>query len=375
VQDDLPRRPRVAVTLTQCWHRVPGGTATSVLDLLRATQDLPPGPHDVDLVGVGPAGGAPAAPWEPPVPVCLMSLPLPVLYDAWTTLRRPSVESATGPVDLVHVTVPVAPPRSDAPLVATVHDLAPLDRPDWFTGRGARLMRRGLERIRDEAELIMVPSHTVAADLSAHGFDTGRVVVVPWGSHPVHLSDADVAAATARHGLRSPYVLFVGTAEPRKGLAVLADAMVRLGRPDVTLALAGPVGWGDADAGLLGSVPGPVVRMGFVPREDLAALQRGAAACCLPSWAEGFGLPVLEGLAAGAAVVTTSGTACGEVAADAALLVPPGGAAELADAVGRLLEDPELARDLRGRGPVRAASFSWSDAARALLDAYARVLA
>ena len=355
-----------------------------MLDLLRAVAELAhgidgidgaPGAGPVDIIGVGPRGTDPAPPWTPPVPTRHLSLPLPFLYDAWTRFRRPTIESAAGPVDLVHLTVPMSPPRTSVPLVATVHDLYPLTRPEWFTGRGARLMQRGLERIRDEAAVVMVPSRTVARDCAAHGFDAGRVQVLPWGSTPVEVTPADVEQVTTRYGLSRPYVLFVGTLEPRKGLAVLADALVQLGRADVTLALAGPQGWGEGDPARLSSVPGPVVRLGFVPRSDLSALQRGAAVFCFPSWAEGFGLPVLEALAAGAPVVTSAGTATEEVAGDAALLVRPGIPADLADAIGRLLDDPALAAVLRARGPARAATFTWDAAARTLLDVYARALA
>ena len=347
-----------------------------MLDLVRAVAGLQAdGDDGVELVGVGPRGRVPPPPWTPPVPVANLALPLPVLYDSWTAFRRPTVESATGPVDLVHLTVPMSPPRSAVPLVATVHDLFPLTRPEWFTGRGARLMKKGLERIRDEADCVMVPSDAVARECAGHGFDPARVEVLRWGSTPVDVSDADVERVTSRHGLAGPYVLFVGTLEPRKGLAVLADAMVRLGRPDVTLAVVGPEGWGDGDPARLGAVPGPVARLGFVPAGDLAPLMRGAAVFCFPSWAEGFGLPVLEALAAGAPVVTSAGTAAEEVAGDAALLVRPGIPADLADALARVLDDPALAALLRARGPVRAAGFSWEDAARTLLGVYRRVLA
>jgi glycosyltransferase involved in cell wall biosynthesis len=364
------RAARVAVTLTQCWHRVPGGTATSVLDLVRAMQAL----DEVELVGVGPRGGEPERTFRPPVPVHRWSLPLPLLYDAWDRVGRPSAESAVGPVDLVHLTVPMGPPRTSAPLVATVHDVLPLSRPDWFTGRGARLMSRALGRVRDEAAAVVVPSRVVADDCVAHGFDPARLVVVPWGSTPVHLDEAEVVAARARHGLRGPYVLFVGTREPRKGLSVLADAMVHLDRPDVTLVVAGPAGWGVGDDAHLAGVPGPVISTGFLPAAELAALERGAAAFCYPTRAEGFGLPVLEALAAGAPVVTTSDTAAAEVVGDAALLVPPGEPRPLADALARLLEDPALADDLRAAGPARAATFTWPGAARAVLDVYRSVL-
>ncbi|MFI5045031.1 MAG: glycosyltransferase family 1 protein, partial [Acidimicrobiales bacterium] len=115
----MPDVPRVAVTLTQCWHRVPGGTATSVVDLVGAIART----GAVDLVGVGPRTNVDPTPPVPAIDVARLSLPLPVLYDAWSVSRRPTIESATGPVDVVHVTVPMSPPVTPAALVATVHDL------------------------------------------------------------------------------------------------------------------------------------------------------------------------------------------------------------------------------------------------------------
>jgi glycosyltransferase involved in cell wall biosynthesis len=363
--------PRVAVTLTQCWHRVPGGTATSVLRLVAALR----AGGLAEPTCVVPAGRSrPAPPFDPPDPLQRLPLPLPALYDAWAGTGWPRVR---GSHDLVHLTVPVGPSRGGRPLVATVHDVLPLSRPGDFTGRGARLMRAGLGRIRREADLVMVPSEVVAADCVAHGFRPDRLRVVPWGApsaEEVAAGPADVERVRRAHGLRGDYVLFVGTLEPRKGLDVLARAMVRLGRAEVTLALAGPGGWGDAGGSELAAVPGPVARLGFVPAGDLAALERGAAAFCFPSTAEGFGLPVLESLAAGAAVVTTSGTACAEVAGDAALLVPPGDDVALAAALARVLDDAALAGILRARAPVRASEFTWERTADAVAAVYREAL-
>lgn len=356
----------VAVGVTQCWHRVPGGTATSIVDLIGA---LAARPADVDVVAVGPRSSEPPTPGLGTTTLRRLPLPLPILYDAWTTFGRPTLSSAAGSVDVVHVTVPIAPPRERVPLVATVHDVLPLSHPEWFTGRGARLMRRGLHAIAERADVVVVPSHATERDCVAHGFDPARLRVVPWGSAP-----PPPGGDVARPELGDRYILFVGTTEPRKGLRVLADALIELDRADVGLVLAGPSGWGDADGGRLAAVPGPVHTLGHVDRDELVALERGASAVCIPSLAEGFGLPVLESLAAGAAVVTTADTACGEVAGDAALLVPAGDAHALAGALAGLIDDPIAAAALRTRGPARAAAFTWAATATGVIDAYRHAL-
>jgi len=111
-----------------------------------------------------------------------------------------------------------------------------------------------------------------------------------------------------------------------------------------------------------------------VPAEDLPALYAGAAAFCFPSFEEGFGLPVLEAMAAGAPVVTSSGTATADVAGDAALLVDPRDVSGLAAALARVLDDPSLATALRSAGRQRAAEHRWSVAAAQTLDVYRSVL-
>jgi len=381
----MPRTPRVAITLTQCWHEVPGGTATSVQ---RLVDGLAPS-DSVELVGVGPRGElrrprslwqeGPPGPWRPPIELRRLPLPLPVLYDAWTRSGRPRITDTTGAVDLVHLTVPITPPSDDVPLVATVHDLFPLTRPEMMTGRGARLMSAGLQAVRDRAVRIMVPSRTVADDCERHGVDPERLRVVPWGVTPVDVDDRDVERVRRRYGLRGPYVLFVGTLEPRKNLAGLLQALVELSRPELTLVLVGPAGWGDAFGGSsgvgVGDVPAPVAALGHVPDEDLAALQHGAEVFCFPSLAEGFGLPVLEAMAAGAAVLTSSGTATAEVAGDAAALVDPTDPASIARTLGELLDDPDRRNELRRRGLERSRSFTWERAAEATLAVYREALA
>jgi hypothetical protein len=131
---------RVAMTLEQCWHRVPGGTAVAALELARAlTQG-----DGLELVGVAAKHARePDAAWRPPVPVAHLPLPRLALYEAWHRLRRPRVERATGAVDVIHATAMPVPPRS-VPLVLTMHDLAFLKDPAHFTRRGNSFFRRDL---------------------------------------------------------------------------------------------------------------------------------------------------------------------------------------------------------------------------------------
>lgn len=368
----VDRRRRVAVTVEQCWHRVPGGTATSTLGTLRALAAR----DDLDLVGVAARHAQPPPePFAVPVPVAQLPLPRLALYEAWHGLRWPAVERATGPVDVVHATA-VAVPPTRAPLVMTIHDLAFLAEPGQATRHGLRFFRRGTELARRHARLVLVPSAATAAECRAAGFDPDRLRVVPWGVdiHPV--TDDDVVAARRRHGLDRPYVLFVGTIEPRKNLAGVIGAVAALAGRDLDLVVVGPDGWNeDLDARLQaldGSGIG-VRRLGFLAPDRLPALYAGAAAFCFPSLREGFGMPVLDALAHGAPVVTSAGTATAEVAGDAALLVDPTDHGAIGAALARILDDEGLADDLRARGRARAATYTWDRTAELTAAAYAEV--
>ena len=369
-------RRRVAVTVEQCWHRVPGGTATSILATLAALQQR----DDVEVVGVAARHCAPAPdPFVPPVPVRHLLLPRLALYEAWHGLRWPKVERATGPVDVVHATA-VAVPPSRAPLVMTIHDLAFLADPSLVTRHGNRFFRRGTELARRHAKLVLVPSEATATECREHGFDPDRLRIVPWGVEPHRLDEAataaEVAAVRARHGLHRPYVLFVGTIEPRKNLAGVVAAMAGLAGREIDLVIVGPDGWNEDLSHRLEVLEGSgigVHRLGFLPARDLHPLYAGAEAFCFPSLREGFGMPVLDAMAHGAPVVTSAGTATEEVAGDAALLVDPGDHGSITVALASILDDPALAGELRSRGRARAATFTWERTAALTAQAYAEV--
>jgi glycosyltransferase involved in cell wall biosynthesis len=205
---------------------------------------------------------------------------------------------------------------------------------------------------------VLASSLATLADAEAAGIGIERLRHVPLG---VDVGPAD-PAARARFGLDRPYLLFVGTMEPRKNLARLVEAVARL-RTDHVLAVAGLDGWGDAAP----PATDRVRLLGFVTDAERDALYAGAEAFVYPSLREGFGLPVAEAMAHGTPVVTSRGTSTEEVAAGAAVLVEPTDVDAIVDGIERALADRDR---LVAAGLVRAAELTWERTAEATLAAY-----
>jgi len=354
---------------------VPGGTAVAALELARALVLRP----EVELLGVAARHRTPPSPeWSPPIAVHALPLPRLALYESWHRLRRPAVERATGPVDVIHATGVAMPPPS-RPIVLTVHDLAYLDHPEMFSRAGRRFFRRAFELALADAALVLCSSLATLARCRDAGFDEARLRHVPLGVVITPITDREVADVLARHDLKPGYVLWTGTVEPRKNLPTLMRAFARMTRP-VELVLAGPPGWNeDLEAILAGLPPGVrsrVKRLGWVSRHDLAALYEGAGVFCFPSLLEGFGFPVVEAMAHGTPVVTSRGTSTEELAeGGAGLLVDPKDVDAVAAALSNVLENPSLAGRLADAGRKRAARYTWRASADLVVRAYADVAA
>jgi glycosyltransferase involved in cell wall biosynthesis len=357
---------RVAAVVEQSWHRVPGGTAISTVRTLDAIQRL----GVIDVVGLA-AGHVRQPPphLRPTVEVKYVPLPRLWLYEVWHRFRRPSPQRFTGPVDVVHATGGAVPPPGSASLVVTVHDLAFLHRPGHFTKHGVRFLTRGFELTRRGADLVICPSDATARDCLARGVEPDRVRVIPWGVTPVEVDATDLDRVRRLYRLPAEFVLWVGTAEPRKNLRGLLAAMDRTD-VDIPLVLVGPDGWGTDLSELLDTTRHPVRHLGSVPQGDLAALYTAARVFVYPSLMEGFGMPVLEAMAQGTPVVTSSGTATEEVCGDAGHLVDPNDLDGLAGLISMLTTDDREHAQRAEAGRARAARFTWRATAEATVAAY-----
>ena len=359
---------KVAVHVDQLWFSAPGGIGTYIRELVPA---LAAGGADLTLFRS--EWPAPGPDWLEDYPAAVVPGRIRTLYARWDLLGRPSLPASLAGQAVVHATnhAGVPPVRGRQRLAVTVHDLA-FDRfPEMFPRGWRRLYRSGVRAAARRAHAILVPSRATAEDLRRRGdVNPARVHVTPLAAS-LAAGDSDPAPVLERLGLPRPYLLSVGTQEPRKNLARLVRAYRRVDAPHA-LVLAGPPGWRDEELEreLADDGSGRVLRTGALDAADLDAVYRGADAFAYPSLYEGFGLPVLEALVRGLPAVSSAASSIPEVAGEAALLVEPTDEEALAEALRRILGDPALRDDLAARGPVQAARFSWAATARATLAAY-----
>jgi glycosyltransferase involved in cell wall biosynthesis len=262
--------------------------------------------------------------------------------------------------------------------VVTIHDCAFFDCPEAFSPAFVRWYQYLVPRLARMAKRILTVS-AFSRDRICELFHVPeeKVVVAPngVGGQWQPATAERIAAARERLNLSQPYVMFVGSLEPRKNLRRLLAAWSQLGpiKGGLVLLLVGATGrvFRDADLG----EPSPDVRLaGFVPDEDLPPLLSGAEAFVFPSYYEGFGLPVIEAMACGAPIVCSNSTALPGVVVDAAVLIDPMDVESIAAGLTRVLEQSDLRSQLRQRGFSRARQFCWDDTALKVWDVLASAL-
>lgn len=261
------------------------------------------------------------------------------------------------------------PPRSK-PMVVTVHDVDFLEHPERLSRRGASFFPRAWRAALERADVMAVPSAVVGQAVRAHGADAAKVEVVPWGVDVRPLDEGRADAMRQRLGISEPFVLWVGTAEPRKNLAGLVAALEPL---DVPLVVVGPDGWGLNLDDVLAPLGDRAIRLGRLDRADLDAVYALATVFAFPSFDEGFGLPVLEAMAQSTVVVTSRHTATEEVAGGAAILVDPHDVESIRSGLSSALSDTSRRAELEAAGVLRAAASSWQQTAARYASIFERL--
>lgn len=286
--------------------------------------------------------------------------------------------------ELLHSLAYVSPLFIRVPAIVTVYDLSFFLYPAYFRPLHRLYLRLGTRRALRQANRVIAISHSTKRDL-VHllNVPAEKIDVIPPGVEAhffANGSSAPAQGASLPRPLDDPYVLFVGTREPRKNIPTLIRAFAqakRAARLPHRLVLVGGRGW--LDEPITRAIrdtasEGDIIFPGFVSHKDLPQWYRCADAFVYPSQYEGFGMPVLEALAAGVPVITSNVSALPESAGDAALLIDPRNPDEIADALVRVLTDGALCQELRRRGPQWARTFTWARAAEQTAQCYRRVL-
>jgi glycosyltransferase involved in cell wall biosynthesis len=301
----------------------------------------------------------------------------------WYRLRLPLwIETWTGPLDLFHAPDFVLPPvRPGTRTIVTIHDLSFVREPETVMPGMSPHLNKWVPHSVERADHVIAVSEATRHDLiELYQTPPEKISVLYHGVTPNFepvIEPGQLAAARQKYGLgEQPFILSVGTIQPRKNYQRLIQALAKLDSA-VALVIVGSKGWKYED------IFAEVARLdlaervhfpGFVAEADLPALYSAATLFVYPSLYEGFGLPVLEAMACGTPVVASNQSALPEVVGEAGLLVNPRDVEAMAAAVSRLLDEPDLRQCLAEAGRARAAHFTWASMAVKLLDLYQKIV-
>lgn len=317
--------------------------------------------------------------WPRNVTLADRRLPVRPLNLAWNRLEAPALDRLVGaPLDLIHSPHPLIIPGKRARHVITIHDLFFLKQPDMTE---AEIRRDYAPLVREHAQrahgVICVSEYTASEARLLLEVPPHRIAVIPNGVDPVYRvppAPEAIEAVLNRRKLPKGGILYIGTEEKRKNLVNLAMAYMGVARrrkATPPLVLVGPGSeWVHG-----GSIVGPqILATGYLETSEIRALMAVSSMLVLPSLEEGFGLPVVEAMAAGLPVVCSRGSALEEVAGGAATLVDPLNTKSIADGIERVLDDRALAERQRQKGLGQSRQFDWDTTAARTLDFYRRVL-
>lgn len=306
-------------------------------------------------------------------------IPGRIVQAAWKTVRMPPYDWFAGPADVYHFTNFIRPPLTRGASVVSIYDVSFLRFPDAAEPANLAYLRAHIGRTVRKADAIVTISEFSKQEIVEllHA-DPERVhAIYPGVNHRKSLPDAAaVRRARVELGLDGPYLLFVGTLEPRKNIPLLVDAFDRLRDYPGSLVLAGMKGWRTEPilAHIAQSSRHDRIHvLDYVPDCHLPALYAEADLFVFPSLYEGFGFPPLEAMTYGTPVVSSTGGALAEVLGDAALLIPDYDPDHWAQTLASLLADPRRRTQLAERGREHPALYTWERAAEATWAVYRAV--
>lgn len=378
---------RIGINLEQLLYRVPGGTGRYTARLAETlsgaeTDEIVPFTAwhrgiDIDraLVQFGVHKSANDTVRFP--------LPRPLLYEGWNRIGLPPIQlmAKMRRLDIVHAPYVAVPATGRTPLVVSLHDAGYVLFPESYTRRGREFHRAGVRRTAAAADLVITGTNAAADEIAANTpIARDRITVTPYGVETAPPDAATVNETRRKFGIDRPYVLWVGTLEPRKNVGTLVAGFrqaVEEGGIEHDLVLVGPTGW--LTAGLIDdddrSRLGHRLRLvGHVTDGELAVLYSAADLFALPSLHEGFGLPSLEAMAHGTPVVCSDIPALREVTGGAARLVEARSAPDWAAALSEVLGDAATGADMVSRGRARSGEFTWERTAKLTREAYATLV-
>lgn len=290
---------------------------------------------------------------------------------------KPAINLAVPKVDIFHASNQIHAVPRRVKLTGTIYDMTCLLMPQFHTAANVRAESRHYERVFKRGDALIAISQSAKDDaVRLLNLNPDKISVIYPGI-PDRYFEAEPGEVRTKYGLPKPYVLFVGTIEPRKNVDTLLDAWLQLPpsiRQSHELVFVGPIGWaGNATVNRLRSGIEGVRILGYVPESDLPAITAGATAFTYPSFYEGFGFPIAQAMAAGVPVITSNVSSMPEVAGDAGMLIDPHSATELAQAIKAVLMSPTRQQEMKAKGRNLAGRFTWKNSAEQSAEFFARL--
>jgi len=312
-----------------------------------------------------------------------LKLPTRALYKLWEWTGFPRVDAFLGGTDVFHATNYYLPPVKSSRRVLTIYDLAFMKNPHWGSPKIVGPFSKALRHFAHQADAVITCSKSSKLDIVDRLYIDPAKITVTYGAvddtfHPVSRPEA-VDYLAREHGIHLPFILYVGTLEPRKNIDGVLDSFAQI-KDDFphSLVLTGQAGWNMEhledrirDLGLVDRIH----RVGYLPHHfDLANFYSAAELFFFPSFDEGFGLPVLEAMTCGCPVVCSGRGALPEVAGDAAQQVNPDDVETMATTLRMVLMNERLRGAMTQRGLVQAKQFTWASCAEQTLSVYRGLL-